>query len=207
MPMFTSGNADDTATEGMSSNESGDEMNGDGDPTGGDGDPTGGDGDPGGCETDPNATGASCGEGDANYGSLSLGNVNTDFPIGRIYDTDNGPGNGSEDWYQIAFPADANNPRPTSGTVSISFATNEGNDYRFEVYRDCGAQPYGQGLASDFGASAPPLSEWSFEDIDVGVEQIDYTDNIGWPSQVWIRVFRFQNDQTCSKYQLVAEWQ
>jgi len=92
--------------------------------------------------------------------------------------------------------------RPLGGMAVINFAQNEGNDYRFEVFRDCGAQAYGQGLASEFGANSPPLLEWSFNDIDLGEEQAAYVDNVFWPSSVWVRVVRFANDGECSSYQL-----
>jgi hypothetical protein len=86
---------------------------------------------------------------------------------------------------------------------TISFAVNGGDDYRFEVYRDCGSEAYGQGLASEFGSNSPPLTEWSFNDVDPGqFEQLDYMEMVIWPATVWVRVFRFQNDGECGNYQL-----
>ena len=220
-PMFTSasGSGSETYDTGdsmmeagsmsMSGDGDGDPGDGDGGPGDGDGSPGDGDGSPGDgdgapidCMTDPSVVGASCGEGDANHGTYGLGEMNTNMPIGVIESTDNGLGNGAEDWYQVGFPMDPNNPRPLGGMATISFAMNENNDYRFEVYRDCGAQPYGQGLASEFGSSAPPLTEWSFNDLDLGEEQANYLDNVVWPTNVWIRVFRFANDGECTAYQL-----
>jgi hypothetical protein len=226
-PMFTSGNAgSETVDEGGTNETGGSSMTGDGDgdsgpgdgdgdtgpgdgdgdtgPGDGDGDtgPGDGDGDPMDCMTDPNVVGSSCGQGSAYHGAYALGESNTEMPVGIIMSTDNGQGNAAEDWYQVDFPLDMINPRPTGGMATINFAVNDGNDYRFEVFRDCGAQPYGQGLASEFGANAPPLLEWSFNDIDLGEEQALYVDNVIWPTTVWVRVFRFQNDDTCSTYQL-----
>jgi hypothetical protein len=224
-PMFTSGNnsGSETVGEGGTNETSGSNMEGDGDPGDGDpgdgdpgdgdgdpgdgdpgdGDPSGdGDGDPNGCMTDPAVVGSSCGQGSAYHGSYALGEMNTDMPVGIISETDNGQGNGAEDWYQVDFPIDMANPRPFGGMATINFATNEGGDYRFEVFRDCGAQPYGQGLASEFGPNSPPLLEWSFNDIDLGEEQAAYVDNVIWPTTVWVRVVRFQNDGECSTYQL-----
>jgi hypothetical protein len=226
-PMFTSGSAgSETADEGGTNETGGSMSTGDGDPGDGDpgdgdpgdgdpgdgdpGDGDPGDGDPGdgdgddpiGCMTDPNVVGSSCGQGSAYHGAYALGEMNTDMPVGIIMSTDNGQGNGAEDWYQVDFPIDMNNPRPLGGIATINFAGNEGNDYRFEVYRDCGAMPYGQGLASEFGASSPPLTEWSFNDLDLGEEQAAYVDNVIWPTTVWVRVFRFQSDGECSTYQL-----
>jgi hypothetical protein len=227
-PMFTSGNGSgsETVDEGGTNETSGSSMDagdgdpgdgdpgdgdpgdgdpgdgdpGDGDP--GDGDPGDGDGDPNECMTDPMVVGSSCGQGSAYHGAYALGEMNTDMPLGIIMTADNGQGNGAEDWYQIDFPLDANNPRPMGGMATISFAVNDGNDYRFEVFRDCGAQAYGQGLASEFGANSPPLLEWSFNDILLGEEQAAYMDNVLWPTTVWVRVVRFQNDGECSTYQL-----
>jgi hypothetical protein len=223
-PMFTSGNAgsetvgeggtNETGSASMTGDGDGDSAgdgdgdtgpgDGDGEPGDGDGDtgPGDGDGDPGACATDPMVVGSSCGQGSAYHGAYALGEMNTDMPIGIIMSTDNGQGNGGEDWYQVDFPLDMINPRPTGGMATISFADNENNDYRFEVFRDCGAQAYGQGLASEFGANAPPLLEWSFNDIDLGEEQAAYVDNVVWPTTVWVRVFRFQNNGTCTTYQL-----
>ncbi|KIG14888.1 Ccs1/ResB-related putative cytochrome C-type biogenesis protein [Enhygromyxa salina] len=220
-PMFSNGEAGtDADAEAGTVDETGGDMgtgdgdgdpgttgDGDGDPgtTGdGDGDPgtTGdGDGDPGDCATDPAQVGTSCGQGSAYHGAFPIGEMSTDMPVGAIVDTDNGQGNGAEDWYQVDFPL-MPDTRPMAGTAVIEFAENGNDDYRFEVYRDCGAQAYGQGLAAEFGASAPPLSEWSFSDLNPDMEQLEYMDNIPWPTTVWVRVFRFQNNPMCTTYQL-----
>ncbi|NVB39710.1 hypothetical protein G6O69_17840 [Pseudenhygromyxa sp. WMMC2535] len=155
------------------------------------------------CATSSDAVGSSCGQDNANYGSIAIGETLSDLPLGTIYMVDNGLGNGYEDWYRFDFPIDDANPRPSAGTASISFTTNDNEDYRFELFRDCGAQVYGQGLAAEFGSNAPPLLEWSFNDLDPGAEeQLDYLEMVLWPSTVWVRVFRTTNDQTCSQYQL-----
>lgn len=212
LPMFTSGDAG-TGTDdetGGNDNSTGD---GDGDPGDGDGDPTGdGDGDSAGdgdgddepsCVTEPGAAGTSCGQDAADKGAVPFGGSAMDLPIGGISAVDNGPGNGAEDWYRFEFPLDVNNPRPLAGVPTISFAVNQGGDYRFEIYRDCGAEAYGQGLVSEFGLDTPPLSEWSFSDLDPGgMEQTMYAENVLWPDAVWVRVIRTQNADTCSNYQL-----
>jgi hypothetical protein len=97
------------------------------------------------------------------------------------------------------------NPRPAAGTITMDFAVNQGGDYRFEIFRDCGAQAFGQGLASEFGSDAPPLLEWTFNDLTDGLEQADSLEMVPWPETVWVRVFRFQNDGECSNYQLHVE--
>lgn len=159
-------------------------------------------GDPG-CETtDPALAGGSCGEAAGMKGAVNLGESIADLPVGTIADIDDGLGNG--DWYQVQFPMDVN-MRPLGGTPTISFAINDGGNYRFEVYRDCGEQPNGQGLASEFGAGAPPLTEWSFFDLTSVDEQAMYVNNVLWPSSMWIRVFRFQNEGECDTYQLQVD--
>lgn len=161
--------------------------------------------DTGECDTPTDQVGTSCGQGSAEKGPIALGGSLVDLPVGGISALDNGVGNGAEDWYQFEFPIDPANPRPLAGTPTITLALNENSDYRFEVYRDCGAEAYGQGLAADFGASAPPLDEWSFSDLDPGpLEQLNYMEMTTWPTLVWVRVFRFQNDGDCSSYQLLV---
>lgn len=215
--MFTSGDAS-AVDESGTGNETGSGMNGEGDgdgdgdgdgPGDGDGTPSGdGDGTPSGdgdgdvCTTPVGQAGASCGQDAAIKGALAMGGTMEGLPVGGVLKTDNGPGNGEEDWYRFDFPLDNANPRPQAGAIELSFAVNEGGDYRFELFRDCGAQPYGQGLAAEFGSNAPPLSEWTFSDLEPDPDQENHTENVLWPASVWVRVFRFQNDGACSSYQL-----
>lgn len=155
------------------------------------------------CLTPNDQVGSSCGDSNGFKGPVAKGETLADLPLGAIEGLDNGLGNGQEDWYQIEFPIVPAAARPGAGTPTVSFAVNSDDDYRFEVYRDCGAEAYGQGLASEFGSNAPPLTEWSFNDVDPGMfEQLEYMEMVSWPGTVWVRVFRFQNDGTCNNYQL-----
>jgi hypothetical protein len=219
-PKFTGGDGGtDSDTGDDSSGMSGGMTTGDGDPTtSGDGDPTtsgdgdpgdgdpnpttSGDGDPENCETPPGAAGTSCGQDAGLKGALMLGDVYDNLPTGIITTVNNGPGAGNEDWYRFDFPLNAANPRPNAGTITLDFAINESSDYRFEIYRDCGSQVFGQGLAAEFGSNAPPLTEWTFNDLAPDPEQDAYADNVLWPTMVWVRVFRFQNNGACTKYKL-----
>lgn len=211
--MGTDGTADEVGTDGVT---------GDGTSTGdGDGDPTSSttattDTDStttdsttdttetgGNCTTPIDQVGSSCGQSSAIKGPVAKGGSLADLPFGGIEGLDNGLGNGEEDWYQIDFPIALDANRPIAGTPTISFAVNDDDDYRFEIYRDCGAEAYGQGLASEFGSNAPPLTEWSFNDVDPGMfEQLEYMEMVTWPTTVWVRVFRFQNDGACNNYVL-----
>ncbi|MFO7564886.1 MAG: hypothetical protein R6X02_19735 [Enhygromyxa sp.] len=127
--------------------------------------------------------------------------------VGSVPLIDNGIGAGAEDWYWVEFP-EAGNPgvRPNTGSIRIDFAQNDNNDYRFQVFRSCNAVPFDSGLATQFGAGAPPTREWWFFDnhpaaVDMPQPQ-QYKDNVAWPTKVYIRVYRVQNDKTCNSYRL-----
>ncbi len=216
----STGTDDDVGTDSAETGESASTGDGDGDGDGdtagdGDGDTGDGDGDtmdsttgdpPEDCMTPADQTGSSCGAETGFVGAYAVGESDV-TAIGAILETDNGLGNGREDWYRFDFPLDAMSPRPAAGVASISFSINGGDpenpDYRFEIYRDCGAEAYGQGLAAEFGSNAPPLTEWDFRDLDPGgMEQLEYLEMVPWPTTVWIRVFRVNNDGICSNYQL-----
>jgi hypothetical protein len=157
----------------------------------------------GGCTTPADQVGSSCGQNTGIKGPVAKGESLAALPVGGIEGLDNGLGNGEEDWYQFEFPISLDANRPIAGMPTISFAINDGEDYRFEIFRDCGAEAYGQGLASEFGSNAPPLTEWSFNDVDPGMfEQLDYMEIVPWPAMVWVRVVRFQNAGECNNYQL-----
>ncbi|MEZ4449627.1 MAG: hypothetical protein R3B09_09115 [Nannocystaceae bacterium] len=139
-----------------------------------------------------------CGEGPAGkLGVVNVGDVLGDLPVGTVPILDNGIGNGAEDWYWVEFPE---GNRPKNGTIQVSFAVNEGNDYRFQVFRNCGDMAFAGGLATQYGAGAPPGLEWSFRDNhDVPAK----SHTVAWPSKVFIRVFRVQHANTCNNYKLV----
>ncbi len=214
--MGTGGTADEVGTDDATSDATSDASttastttddttgDGDGDPTATDTttttDTTDTDGT---CMTPADLVGSSCGQTSGAKGPVFIGDTLADLPVGQIEGLDNGLGNGQEDWYQIEFPIAAMAPRPGAGTPTVIFVANDDSDYRFEIYRDCGAEAYGQGLAAEFGANSPPLTEWSFNDLDPGgLEQLAYMEMVGWPTTVWVRVFRFQNDGVCNNYQL-----
>ena len=151
-----------------------------------------------GCEcqgTDRTKSIDSCGDAMAGkIGSVNEGQSLDNLVVGTI------PNTSSADWYWIEFPQGS---RPTSGIIKVTFAQNEGSDYRFEVFRGCGQDPWAGGLADQFGAGAPPALEWWFRDTVSA--NANYSNNIAWPSKVYVRVFRTQNDNSCSKYQLKVE--
>jgi len=109
----------------------------------------------------------------------------------------------AEDWYYVDFPA--NGGRPNAGSIQVSFSQNSGNpdnpDYRFEVYRTCASDAFGDGLVMVHTPGLePPALEWWFEDNHQG--GANYTSNIAWPEQVLIRVFRVNNPDQCTAYEL-----
>ena len=87
-----------------------------------------------------------------------------------------------------------------SGVIQVQFALNEGQDYRFEVYRSYQGQAFAGSLATQYGVGAPPTLEWWFFDNKALNPQ--YVNDVTWPNMVYIRVFRVQNDMTCNSYQL-----
>jgi hypothetical protein len=165
----------------------------------------------GGCEcagTSREVSLAACGDEPEGYlGFVTEGTQLVNLPIGTIPFIDNGIGNGAEDWYSVEFP-DFGNPgvRPLTGSIRVDFAINDNNDYRFEVFRSCAGLAWANGLATQFGAGAPPAREWWFFDNHQAPAQMPspepYQDNVAWPSLVYIRVFRVQNDNTCNTYRL-----
>ena len=129
---------------------------------------------------------------------------------GVIPFVDNGPGMGMEDWYAVPFPeAMAQGARPNTGNVVVTFAVNPGDpanpDYRLEVYRSCVGAAFEGGLATQFGAGAPPAREWTFVDTPKPgnpVPNPNAKNDVPWPEKVYIRVIRVNNSGTCGEYSI-----
>jgi hypothetical protein len=166
---------------------------------------------PNGCEcagTPRTDSLAACSGAPQGYlGEAEEGQQINDLVVGAVPLIDNGIGSGNEDWYWVEFPAGGNpGVRPNTGSIRVDFEQNDGTDYRFAVHRSCNGVPFDQGLATQFGAGAPPTREWWFFDnhtaaVNMPVPAL-YVDNVTWPSTVYIRVFRVQNDATCNHYKL-----
>ncbi|MCA9687951.1 MAG: hypothetical protein KC457_37680, partial [Myxococcales bacterium] len=122
-----------------------------------------------GCEcqgTDRTKSIEVCGDSMAgSFGTVAEGATLDNLVVGTIPALDNGVGNGAEDWYWVEFPEQmANGTRPNAGINKIYFAQNDGSDYRFELYRECGGDAWAGSLAKEFGDGAPPALEWWFQD-------------------------------------------
>ena len=161
-----------------------------------------------GCEcqgTDRTKSIEVCGDSMAgSFGTVAEGATLDNLVVGTIPALDNGVGNGAEDWYWVEFPEQmANGTRPNAGINKIYFAQNDGSDYRFELYRECGGDAWAGSLAKEFGDGAPPALEWWFQDSQA--YNAKYSNQVTWPGKVYVRVFRVQNDNTCSSYQLKVE--
>lgn len=148
-----------------------------------------------------------CGDAPAGF----RGDIAEGGSVGMIKGTipfiDNGPGLGLEDWYVVNFPeAMAQGVRPNAGNIVVNFSTNPGDpanpDYRLEVYRACNGAPFDMGLATTFGAGAPPAREWSFFDNHPNPGNPMYKNDIAWPERVYIRVIRTNNSGVCGEYTL-----
>ena len=164
-----------------------------------------------GCECEGTSRSQSleaCGVDDAgNLGELTEDDQLLNIPVGTIPELDNGIGGGAEDWYWFTAPEDGDGGlRPDSGSIRVDFAINQGGDYRFEVFRSCNGAAFANSLATQFGAGAPPVTEWWFFDNHAApADMVDpgkYSDDVTWPGTVFVRVFRVQNGDTCSDYQL-----
>ena len=161
------------------------------------------------CEATPRTESlAACSDAPQGYlGSAGEGEQINDLVLGAVPLIDNGIGAGAEDWYSIDFPAGGNpGVRPNTGSIRVDFQQNDGTDYRFQVFRSCNGVAFDMGLATQFGAGAPPAREWWFFDnhpaaISMPVPAL-YQDNVTWPTKVYVRVFRVQNDKTCNNYKL-----
>ena len=126
------GTLDGTDTESTDPETSGPgDGDGDGDTGDGDGDTGDGDGDtmdsttgdpPEDCMTPADQTGSSCGAETGFVGAYAVGESDV-TAIGAILETDNGLGNGREDWYRFDFPLDAMSPRPATGLVLRNMLT------------------------------------------------------------------------------------
>jgi hypothetical protein len=130
--------------------------------------------------------------------------------IGVVPEIDNGIGNGREDWFSVDFGEnDGVGLRPETGSIRVTFAMNEGADYRFEVYRSCNGLAFADSLATAYGVGAPPTREWWFFDNHAAPlampDPSKYSNTVLWPNKVYIRVFRVQNDNTCNHYQLAIQ--
>ncbi|MFV8753197.1 hypothetical protein ACNOYE_21835 [Nannocystaceae bacterium ST9] len=161
------------------------------------------------CEATPRTESlAACSDAPQGYlGSAGEGEQINNLVLGAVPLIDNGIGAGNEDWYSVDFPAGGNpGVRPNTGSIRVDFQQNDGTDYRFQVFRSCNGVAFDMGLATQFGAGAPPTREWWFFDNHVAAVNMPvpalYSDAVVWPTKVYIRVFRVQNDATCNSYKL-----
>ncbi|MFV8754591.1 hypothetical protein ACNOYE_28925 [Nannocystaceae bacterium ST9] len=147
---------------------------------------------------------AECGGGNGGFlGVIAEGNQAVGLAPGTIPLLDDQIGNGSEDWYWVGLPENMGiGVRPNTGVVKIDFELNEGNDYRFDVFRSCDGIAFGDGLATQFGPGAPPAREWWFFDSHSLEFANQWTVSVAWPELVYVRVYRVQNPGVCNQYKL-----
>jgi len=153
------------------------------------------------CEGTPRTDSlAACSDAPQGYlGAVGEGEQLADLVVGTVPRIDNGIGSGREDWFSVDFPEnDAVGVRPNTGQVEVDFAMNQGNDYRFQVYRSCNGNAWAGSLAENLNANSVDNEWWFYDDHQFGSP----VNNAAWPNTVYIRVFRVQNDNTCNNYQL-----
>ena len=160
----------------------------------------------GGCECEgtprTDSLGACSGAPQGYLGAVGESEQLPNLVVGTIPLLDNGIGAGREDWYWVDFEEnDANGVRPNTGSIQVSFAVNQGNDYRFQVYRSCEGVAWSGSLTENLQQADPALEWWFYDDHQFGSP----INNVSWPDTVYIRVFRVQNDLTCNNYQLSVQ--
>ena len=108
---------------------------------------------------------------------------------------------GVADWFQVAFPAIN---RPGGGTPSISFLQNDDDAFRFDVYTGmpCGGEAASCGEGGDENSQATNLDEYTYTDDQPDCCSPPDDSMVAWPGQLYIRVYRIDDGQTCAAYQL-----
>ncbi|MFT3706176.1 MAG: MopE-related protein [Archangium sp.] len=110
------------------------------------------------------------------------------------------------DWYSVNFPPDdSTGSGRGGGTPTIEFAAGTNAAYRFDVITSSCGSP---GMCGRGGsAAATGLTTWSFvdSDTDAAASPSQGTANQnGWPSTIYIRVYRTGSTASCATYQLRA---
>jgi hypothetical protein len=109
------------------------------------------------------------------------------------------PAAGQEDWFLVRYPESPDYRRHGTGQPRISFGTNEGNEFRFDLQPACGGSVFGCGS----GGGASGLVSWSFVDTGCAGSTGCSTRAVAWPNAVLVRVFRAAGGSSCSRYRLV----
>jgi len=107
---------------------------------------------------------------------------------------------GVADWFQVSFPAIN---RPGGGTPSINFFQNDDDAFRFDVYTQmpCGGTPASCGDGGEAG-EATNLLEYTYTDDQPDCCAPPDDSMVPWPGQLFLRVYRIDEGQTCAAYQL-----
>ncbi len=108
---------------------------------------------------------------------------------------------GVADWFQVAFPAIN---RPGGGTPSISFLQNDDDAFVFDVFTGmpCGGEAASCGEGGDENSQATNLTEYTYTDDQPDCCAPPDDSMVPWPGQLYIRVYRADEGDTCSAYQL-----
>ena len=138
-----------------------------------------------GCECGDDGYSGTCSgaaTGSSNLGAVTAGQS----PIvvtGRL------PAGGSQDdWFRVNFSTGS---RPGAGVPTIDFLSNPGGNYRMDIRYSCGSNV------------CTNRTSWSFRDnqATAGANQWNWNPT-GWPTQVYVRVYRVNGGQNCTDYQL-----
>lgn len=110
---------------------------------------------------------------------------------------------GSENWFWIQFPSDT---RPGGGTPSIELSVNEANAFSMEIIMGdpCVDGPLGCGIGGDDNGQAGTVTHWTFVDDNEQCCAPPNDSMTPWPAEVFVRVFRDDDVETCRSYQITA---
>jgi hypothetical protein len=139
-----------------------------------------------GCECQDNSAGSNCGT------ALSVGTI----PIGGASTTRTGvlPLASSADWFTVHYPS--NGRGPGQGMPEIKFASNPGNNYRFDVYLNC------NGATSACGSGESPTGNTSWDFQDDSINTPFRSNGVAWPSNVYVRVYRINGGNNCTTFEI-----
>jgi hypothetical protein len=129
--------------------------------------------------------------------AIGLGTINMGGVVTRTTDWIAGPA-GSEQWYSVTFPQNADYASHGTGTPTIQLTA--GASVRFDVQ----SAACGPNMPCGSGGSSTGLTSWSFADnLTLGAGGYT-TRNTAWPTTVYIRVYRISATTTCTAQTLTV---
>ncbi|GEM_PF-3383157 len=141
-----------------------------------------------GCECGDDSAGLGCGQA-FSVGTLQNGNVL--FRTGKL------PEPQLVDWVHAHFPDNGRGPGNGAPVIKFTASGNPGNNYRFDVFRNCSGNAFNCGTGSSTGNT-----QWSYEDNQSSGTNRYNSNGNSWPSNIYVRVFRINGGNNCDDYTL-----